>query len=149
MSARFGVDGPDAPSAVSESLPRPARPAPVELAAAIMIVGGLLGTVSGLGRLADSASLAPSLGILTVLLNVVQVVLGLLVRHGRLWLLTVNYAAVVGFLDLLAGGASVTALVLGLSEVVVVIALLVTKHWFDAVARWRRDAEGRPSTGTP
>lgn len=124
---------------------RPPRPGAVELAAAILIVGGLLGTLSGLGRVADPATDTPSLGLLTVVLNMVQVVLGLLVRHGRLWLLTVNYAAVVGFLDLLAGGASVTALMLGLSEVVVVITLLGTKPWFDAVRRWRRDATQAPA----
>lgn len=145
MTTRFGLEE-EAPAAGAERPLRPARPAAVELAAAILIVGGLLGTLSGLGRLADPAAVAPSLGLLTVVLNVTQVPLGLLVRHGRLWLLTVNYAAVVGFLDLLAGGASVTALVLGLSEVVVVIALLVTKPWFDAVARWRREAATSPST---
>lgn len=127
-----------------ERVARPPRPSTVELAGAILIVGGLLGTLSGLGRLADPAAVAPSLGLVTVVLNVAQVVLGLLVRQGRLWLLTVNYAAVVGFLDLLAGGLSVTSLVLGLSEVIVVIALLVTKPWFDAVAQWRREAPTRP-----
>ena len=130
-----------------ESVARPPRPSSVELAGAILIVGGLLGTLSGLGRLADPAAVGPSLGLVTVVLNVAQVVLGLLVRQGRLWLLTVNYAAVVGFLDLLAGGLSVTSLVLGVSEVVVVIALLVTKPWFDAVARWRREAASRPPQG--
>ena len=148
MSARFELEPNDAPPGLEE-LVRPARPGAVELAAAILIVGGLLGTLSGLGRLADPAAVAPSLGLLTVVLNVVQVVLGLLVRQGRLWLLTVNYAAAVGFLDLLAGGASVTALMLGLSEVVVVITLLANRPWFDAVGRWRRDAATQAPAGRP
>lgn len=144
MTARFGLE--EEASAGAEGPVRPARPGAVELGAAILIVGGVLGTLSGLARLAEPTALAPSLGLVTVVLNLAQVVLGVLVRQGRLWLVTVNYAAVVGFLDLLAGGASVTALVLGLSEVAVVIALLAAKPWFDAVGRWRRAAPARAST---
>jgi hypothetical protein len=62
-----------------------------------------------------------------------------LVRIGRAWLLALNYAAVLGFLDLLGAGASQFSLMLGLAEIVVVGILLARKPWFDAVRSWRAD----------
>jgi hypothetical protein len=144
LTARFEFDDEGTSTARGEPL-RPERPGPVELAAAILIVGGALGMLSGLASLAQAPGTSPTLALVTVVLNLFQVALGLFVRHGRLWLLTVNYAAVVGFLDLLAGTASVTSLILGLGEVVVVIVLLASKPWFDAMRRWRNeDAPRRP-----
>ena len=49
-----------------------------------------------------------------------------------MWLLAVNYVAVLGFLDLLASGGSPLALMLGLADVVVVVILVLNKPWFDA-----------------
>jgi uncharacterized membrane protein len=142
VTARFELDDEGTSPTSPVEAPRPERPGAVELAAALLIVGGVLGMLSGLASLAPAQATSPTVALVTVVLNLFQVALGLLVRHGRLWLLAVNYAAVVGFLDLLAGTASVTALMLGLSEVLVVIVLLVSKPWFDAVRRWRSEGAG-------
>ena len=105
-------------------LPRPTRPAAVELGAAILIVGGatnLLAALTSLPRLPAGAEmfLAGAIGI-----AVGSIVLGLLVRIGRAWLLAVNYAAILGFLDLLGAGGSPFSLMLGLAEILVVGILL-------------------------
>ena len=119
---------------------RPSRPAVVELAAAILIVGGVIGLVGLVTRLSNiPPGLEPFLA-LTVALDVSSIAVGLLVRSGRLWILAVNYVAVLGFLDLLASGGSPLALMLGLADVVVVVILVLNKPWFDAVARWRTAA---------
>jgi hypothetical protein len=63
--------------------------------------------------------------------------LGLLARTGRAWLVAVNYAAVLGFLDLLGAGGSPLALMLGLADIAVVGFLLAHKAWFDTMRSWR------------
>ena len=85
---------------------RPARPPVIELAAAILIVGGVLGLI-GLASAAGSlpAGIGPFI-VMTILLDAGSIVVGLLVRVGRLWVVAINYAAVLGFLDLLASGGS-------------------------------------------
>ena len=121
-------------------LPKPSRPGAVELAGAILIVAGAIGL---LGSLATASSL-PSGGepflALTLALDLGSIVLGLLVRLGRFWILAVNYAAVLGFIDLLGAGASPLSLMLGLADIAVVVILFVHKPWFDAMGR--RRAEG-------
>ena len=115
----------------------PARPAAVELAAALLIVGGaisLLSAVSNLSRLPPGIELIVGL---TVALAIGSIVVGVLVRLGRLWLVAVNYAAVLGFLDLLGAGASPLALMLGLADVLVVVILFRYKPWFDELRRRR------------
>jgi hypothetical protein len=62
---------------------------------------------------------------------------GLLVRLGRAWIVAVNYAVVLGFLDLMGASASSLALMLGLADIVVVVILFLNKPWFD-VLRVRR-----------
>jgi hypothetical protein len=130
--------GPDAPED-----PRPTRPALVELAAAILIVGGTIGLVGLVTRLSNvPAGLEPFLA-LTVALDVGSIVMGLLVRAGRAWIVAVNYVAVLGFLDLLASGGSPLALMLGLADVGVVVILVLNKPWFDATAEWRARRRSR------
>jgi len=119
-----------------ERPPRPARPGLVELAAALLIVGGVLGVI---GFFAGSAP-EPGLGVvslLTLVLNLAQVAVGLLLRVGRFWLVAVNYVAVLAFLDLLASGASPLALMLAIAEIVVVAVLFAQRPWFDAMREWR------------
>lgn len=112
--------------------PPSSRPAPIELAAAILIAGGAIGLVGALLRdgSVGPASSDPFL-LLTLALNVGSIVAGVLVRIGRLWIVVVNYVAVLGFLDLLAAGTSPLALMLGLADIVVVIILFLHKGWFD------------------
>jgi hypothetical protein len=118
---------------------RPSRPALVELAAAILMVGG----VAGLIQAAASSSGLPAgtepFQAGAVALDAGSIALGLLIRTGRAWLLAVNYAAVLGFIDLLGAGATPFSLMLGLTDILVVGILLVTKPWFDAMRSWRAE----------
>ena len=129
---------PGAAGATADEPPsRPARPGLVELAAAIMIVTGALGLFAAL---AFSRNLPPGSEVIfisTIVIGVGSVVLGLLVRVGRMWFLTINYAAVLGFLDLLNAGTSPLSLMLGLSDLLVVGILIANKAWFDAMRDWR------------
>ncbi len=104
---------------------RPARPILVELAAAILIVGGLTSLVGSLA--------APGLlGIAFVGLNVAMVILGVLIRRGRAWLVAVNVAAVALFLEVTAL-PSAFAIVFAVLDGIVLAALLRHRAWFD----WR------------
>ena len=120
-----------------EDRPWPSRPAAVELAAAILIVGGAVGLI---GLFLSASSLPPGtepfVG-LTIFLDAGAVVLGLLIRLGRFWILAVNFAAVLGFIDLLGAGASPIALMLGLADILVVVILFVHRPWFDAMRERR------------
>lgn len=118
---------------------RPARPGAVELAAAILIVGGVLGVIGVVGGGGTAPGLE-GLAILTLGLNVAQLVVGFLLRVGRIWLLAVNYVAVLAFLDLLASGASPLSLMLGAAEIVVVVTLFANRPWFDEMRAWRARA---------
>jgi hypothetical protein len=118
---------------------RPARPGLVELAAAILIVGGamqLIVTITTLSGVPPGAG--PFLAI-ALALNVASIVLGALVRLGRAWLVAINFSAVVAFLDLLGSGGSPLSLTLGAGEVLVVAILLARKPWFDAMRAWRAE----------
>jgi hypothetical protein len=117
------------------------RPPAVELAAAILIVGGVLGLI---GAIAGATSLPPGTGLLiaaTIALDVASIVVGVLIRMGRLWLVDVNYVAVVGFLDLTAAATSPLALILGIADAVVVVILLLYRPWFQRRAAWGRDGD--------
>jgi hypothetical protein len=118
--------------------PAPGRPALVELAAALLIVVGVVGLLGALNASRSLPAGSEALLALTVLLDVGTVVAGVLVRTGRLWILAVNYVAVLAFLDLVAAtGGSPLALVLGVVNVSVVVILIAHKPWFDAIAAWR------------
>jgi hypothetical protein len=92
------LDEPEEP----EEPVRPARPGTVELAAAMLIVGGVLGVISALASSTTAPAGLEALPLLTLALTLGQVAVGLLIRLGRFWLLAVNYVAVLAFLDLLA-----------------------------------------------
>jgi len=115
--------------------PWPARPAAVELAAALLIVGGTTGLI---GLLVSASSRPPGTEpfvALTLILDVGAVVLGLLIRL----ILAVNFAAVVGFIDLLGAGGSPLALMLGVADIAVVVILFLYRPWFDAMRERRAD----------
>lgn len=116
----------------------PSRPAVVELAAAVLIVGGILGLIGVAGNAAGLPAGTEPLVLLTAGLNAASIAVGLLVRTGRAWLVAVNYVAVLGFLDLTAAGGSGLAAMLGVADVLVVVILVLNKAWFDAKARERR-----------
>ncbi len=127
----------ETPPGTIERPPRPARPGLVELAAALLIVGGVLGVIGFFaGSSPEPDGLGP-LSLLTLVLNLAQIGVGVALRVGRLWILAVNYVAVLAFLDLLASGASPLALMLAVAEIVVVAILFAKRPWFDAMREWR------------
>jgi hypothetical protein len=113
---------------------RPNRPAAIELAAALLIVGGGLGVLGLIATDAQQPAGLEWLAVLTLVLNVAQIVVGVLVRIGRFWIVAVNYVAVLGFLDFRSASVSPLGLMLGLTEVVVLVILIIHRSWFDR--RW-------------
>jgi hypothetical protein len=128
----------EASESADEDAPIPARPAVVELAAAILITSGVLGLVGAIGAASDLPAGTELILLLTAALNVGSIAIGLLIRMGRGWLVAVNYVAVLGFLDFTGAPASGLALLLGIADVLVVIILLVQKPWFEAVRSARQ-----------
>jgi hypothetical protein len=124
--------GPDAaPAKEPEKPPRPRRPVGVELAAAIMIVSGVISALTSIeAAMAFSAQgeLDEPLAVASVALGVATVILGLLVRVGRAWLVAVNVAAVAGFLEIISGTA--VGWLFGALDVVVVVLLMNDRPWF-------------------
>ncbi len=133
---------PDASSADTELAEarepeRPPRPLLVEIASAVLIVDGLLSTILSLdlaGRLADQNGGIEPLALFTIAFGLATTLLGVLLHFGRAWLVTLNVAAIAGFLELTA--ASPAGLVTGAIDVLVVLALLWTRPWF----AWRPGA---------
>jgi hypothetical protein len=119
----------------------PSRPAAVELAAAVLIVGGIVALFGVLSSLVQG--LGDQFTVLSIALDAGMVLAGVLARMGRAWLLVVNYVAVLGFLDLVASGTSPLALMLGILDVIVVVVLLANKPWFDALSTWRSERRER------
>jgi hypothetical protein len=120
----------DATAGEPEALPPRRRPAAVELAAALLIVAGIVQLV---GAFAVSSTLPAGLEgwlAVTIALDVATISAGILIRMGRLWLLVVNYVAVLGFLDLLRVGGSPVALAMALVDGVVLYVLFTNRSWF-------------------
>ena len=117
--------------------PLPPRPIAIELAAALLIAGG---AVNVIGDVSSIPSLPPGtepIFFLTFALAMGSIVVGLLIRLGRAWVVAVNLAAVLGFLDLLGAGTSPLSLMLGVADILVVVILFRHKPWFDEL-RLRR-----------
>ena len=136
MTRHTLADGPE-PAEHEPEAPRPARPAAVELAAALLIVGGAINVLSAASNISSIPPGTEPFFALTVALAIGSIVVGLLVRLGRSWIVAVNYAAVLGFLDLLGAGASPLALMLGVADIIVVVILFRHKPWFDELSRRR------------
>jgi hypothetical protein len=110
---------------------RPPRPVLVELATAILVIGGALGfvtSIEAMSRMADLGTLEISVASLSFFIGASSVVLGLLLRTGRAWLFGVNLIAIAGFLELISG--TVVGLLYGALDVFVVLALVATRDWF-------------------
>lgn len=117
------------------------RPVLVELASAVLVVGAavnLLISVDGLLSFAQAGGDVAIPTLITILVATVTFALGLAVRFGRLWLVTLNVVAVFGFLELLSGTS--IGLLFGLLDVFVVVALLRERPWFEWMARQRAEA---------
>jgi hypothetical protein len=76
--------------------------------------------------------------VITIVVATVTLGLGLAVRFGRAWLVTVNVMAVIGFLELLS--QSSIGLLFGVLDVFVVLALFRERPWFEWSARQRAEA---------
>lgn len=119
----------------------PPRPVLVEVASAIMIVGGalnLLLSVEVLVRLAQEGTGIGELTVITIALATLTLALGLAVRYARGWLVTVNVVAVIGFVELLS--QTPVGLLFGILDVLVVLALVRERPWFEASALARAEA---------
>jgi hypothetical protein len=112
---------------------RPRRPLLVELASAFLIVNGLLST-SASANIVMKMGETPGVGdpgillLITLAIGISTIVLGILIRFARAWIVALNVAAVAGYLELTAG--SQAGFIVGLLDVFVVLALLMTRPWF-------------------
>lgn len=112
---------------------RPPRPVLVELAAAILIVGGLTALVCWVGSQLALPSLPADAGIVPAIivgLNVVAIVTGVSVRTGRYWRFCINIVAIAIFLYLTAfpNAVAVTFLVL---DMIAFVAMIRHRAWFE------------------
>jgi len=110
---------------------RPRRPVSVELAAALLVVGSATDAVISLESMATAATPdARGIAAVSVVVGLGLVVLGLLVRSGRAWLVAVNVVAIAAFLELRA--VSPAGLISAAIDVIVVAILFRERWWF----RW-------------
>jgi hypothetical protein len=103
----------------------------VELATAMLIVNGFVGLVlsaQALATLADRDALSPVLVVVSIAIGVVSIALGIALRYGRWWLFGLNAVAVAGFLELTS--FTVTGLLAGVVDAIVVVVLLAYRPWF-------------------
>jgi hypothetical protein len=123
---------------------RPPRPILVEVAAAILIVGGAAGALAAILSVASGVKApvgAEPIVLIQYALIVLTVVVGLLVRNGRAWLLCVNVAAVLLFLDLTAvPSGNGFAILFSILDAIVFVALIRHRAWFG----WRPPATDGP-----
>ena len=135
---------PDQPSD-QPSDPKPVdrrRPVLIELASALLVVGGAVDLLLSIQVLLILAQRGESIGVLaaiTIALATASLAMGIAIRFGRLWLVTINVAAVLGFLELLS--ATPVGIVFGAIDVFIVIALTREKPWFDWLADRRAESD--------
>ena len=135
---------PKAEGAVPRS--RPPRPIGIELAAAVLTVGGVFGVITLLANLAvveGAVPPPPAAVAIELAIDVVSIVVGLLARTGRGWILGINVTAVFVFLYLTALPNAV-ALTFAVLDGFVFVMLLLHRPWFDAMKAWR-DTESGPA----
>jgi hypothetical protein len=111
----------------------------VELATAIVIVSGAMSvllSVEAFARMSELGSAGTQLTLPSIALGLGSVVLGVLLRTGRAWLIGVNVLAIAGFLELISG--TPLGMVTGALDAIAVVVLMVHRPWFS----WR---PGQPS----
>jgi hypothetical protein len=105
----------------------------IELAAAILVVGGLMSVLSSVevvAHLATRGDAVEPLAVLTLAIGLASVILGILVRFGRAWIVALNVVAVAAFLELTSG--TIVGLLFGGLDLFVVLVLLLEQRWY----RW-------------
>ena len=126
---------------------RPRRPLLLEFAAACLVVGGLTGLLGIVGSPGRDPT-GPALDSLLIGLNVLTIIVGLLVRAGRAWVLALNVVAIVLFLEITALPSGI-AIVFATLDTIVLFALIRHRGWFDP-STWAGPAVHDASTrGTP
>jgi hypothetical protein len=115
----------------SDAVDKPRRPILVEIGAALLVVTGLMSLLGDVdlvlhARLPGGAEF---LALVFFAVDALTVIAGVLARFGRGWLLAVNVAAIAGFLELTSGSAQ--GLLLGVLDVLVVVAFVRERAWFD------------------
>lgn len=128
----------EAPDSTSQPVARrPPRPLSIEIAAAILIVGGFvaivgtLGASLGLDPAAADPGARPIVAVILAL-NVLTVIVGLLVRRGQAWIVCINVVAVQLFIELTAvPGGSAIATLLAVLDGFVFVALAGNRAWFE------------------
>jgi len=114
---------------------RPRRPILLEIASAILIVGGMTSLVGSCSAVIyPEVEAPPTSPLLAVFLsvNLMTIIVGLLVRAGRAWILCINVVAIALFLELTAlTTGSAVALLFVVLEVVVLFALFRHRWWFE------------------
>ena len=114
---------------------RPPRPRLVELASAILVIGSFLdGVLSFEGMLTATTQEARLFATVSVLVAAGLIALGILIRGGRAWLLTLNVVAVAAFLELQS--VTLGGIFAAMIDMVVVGILLRHRAWF----QWTPDA---------
>ena len=114
--------------------PRPERPRLIELASAILVIGSFMdGAIAFEGMLEATAQDARLLLTASVLIDVGLIALGVMIRGGRAWLVTLNVVAIAAFLELQT--VTLAGIMQALIDMVVVGILLRERAWF----QWRPD----------
>lgn len=112
--------------------PTSARPPAIDVAAAILVFGGLFGFGQlAVGDFAITGSLPTRLPIfgIAIFLNGAAVGLGFFIRSGRAWLPAMTLAAVFAFLYLSAMQRPLNV-VLGVAHLAAAVLLLAQHRWF-------------------
>jgi hypothetical protein len=124
------------------------RPILIELASALLIVGAvinLLFSIDVLNELVRGGSEFGVFAFLTIALATTSLGLGIAIRYGRLWLVTLNVSAVLGFLELMS--MQPVGIFFGAIDVLIVIALVRERPWFEWLAHQRRVAAAQAAKG--
>ena len=124
-----------------EQVPRPDpphRPLIVELATAVLIVGGAFGIIL---RIIDPLVISDGLPtidpifVISLGLDLLSIAAGLLLRSGRTWIVAANVAALFAFLNLTL--LNPVGVAFGGVYLFVVVATFLARDWFRAMADWR------------
>jgi hypothetical protein len=120
---------------------RPGRPILVEISAAILIVGGITSLLSDIGYQVGGGDTG-ALGLLVSVLNVLTIVVGILIRSGRAWVLSINVVAIALFLELTALPTTF-GIIFSTLDAIVLFTLFRHRAWFD----WKPPATGPDGHG--
>jgi len=116
----------------------PRRPLIVELATAVLVVGGAFGIIQRIINPLVVLNGPPAIDLISVIsfaLDLLSIAAGFLLRRGRTWVLAANVAAVFAFLHLTL--QNLQGIVFAALYLFVVVATFLARDWFRAMADWR------------